>query len=180
MLLLRRGLEAQGDVGGGHGTPPEFRAWPGLRAAEAGGNVYGHHGRHGPRTHDRYPCCREAGVQAGAGLPPRRSLPHAPLIPPLFSCSDPTTPQHSAQPPPPPKPPLCPQPRFTLMLSQRCSWFCSWFRERPLLHRGKQPGAVCFLFSSHPYLQTHSTGSPFLSLRAISGKSHNYWGHFSL
>lgn len=102
----------------------------------------GHHGRHSPATYHHHPGCREASVQGRAGLHPRCSLPLKTLIPSYLQLFQ-TPPSFNIQlSHPSPRPPLCLQPA-----SPRCrSWLCSWILQRPLLHRGKQPGALCFIF----------------------------------
>lgn len=145
MLLLRHGLEVRGSW---EWAQRSSRTGEPL---EARGNVRGHPGGHSPRTHDRHPSCREAGVRAKAGLHPHCSPPRDPhlllpssivQIPPSFHIRlrHPLSAKH----------PLFPWRLLTVMLPQPCSRLCSWFRENPLLHRSKQAGALFFIFSLTP------------------------------
>lgn len=149
ILLLRHGVDAQGDLGLLLQSEPLA-----ARAAEAAGNRYGHHSGHGPVTQDSLPGCGEAGVPAGAGLRPHCSLPHARLIPSHLQWFQPHHPSTFGSEAPPPSLlglDALRAPQLALFLLQ----------SRSLLHRGKGPGALLFIFlSSLPPNTLHHISVP--------------------
>ena len=171
MLLLRRGLEAQGELGmstvllqnsatGSRGLGPQ--SW------------WEHVGspRQTQPSNIPPPSWLQGGQCAGQGWasPSLLSASH-PLIPLLSSAVQTTIPPSSNIQLSRPSPGLlC----VCSPLHLDAAAGCVPGLQKGLCSTEANSQGLCVLFSSHPRLQTHSTGSPFLSLGDISGKSYNF------